>query len=457
MNRAIASAVCCLLLATVPLAYGAPKPGQASLDVDTPGCPTTFEAPACEARTAWSVSATTGTPTLVDPDGTAYGFEVTVTEGATTNYLLGSSEVVVTNSGDLPGQLSSVVVMLEQRNFTNSGDAPGPSGKNWDIVASAVANEAAACTDLGVARTCYGELSADGSSFVVLRDSNSNDVIALVDVLPIPPTSDNDGDGLRDEDEVDGVDNDGDGATDEDGACQDAVRFTVEYEFDLSALGLVGPGDPADPTDNLRVDMIVTFGSAGRRGGSGASCTADINCNGVIDADNAGTINVDESESRNIRSVQQRLEFDLPACVPVCASVTLESAGALSLDESCAAVTTSGLIDQGGIDQGGSVVIASAGQGATTTFSIEGTVTCGVGDCGTCVTAEATLSGGGCNDLIMGSPAPATFAVECAGDAPEIRPGDFCTLSLTDWGFSLLVRDFERDSVLQLSRWRDRW
>ena len=201
------------------------------------------------------------------------------------------------------------------------------------------------------------------------RYRRSNDVIALTSVLPIPASIDNDGDGLRDEDpalptdpslitggcavidndgdglydedpingidddndgliDEDDPDDDGDGLVDEDGACEDAVVIEFTYEFDVTGLG-IGQGDGVVPSaDDLRIDLIATFGSAGTRGNGGASCTLDANCNGVIDVDDPATPLVDESETDNIRSIQQRLRFDPTACVAACAPVTLTSPGA---------------------------------------------------------------------------------------------------------------------------------
>ena len=150
----------------------------------------------------------------------------------------------------------------------------------------------------------------------MLTDPDNNDVIALSDRVEIPPTLDNDGDGLRDEDgptpspgatqnscsasdndgdglfdedPIDGIDNDGDGLideddpdddgdglVDEDGACEDAVVIDFAFEFDITGLGLEGPGDGIVPSDDdLRIDLILTFDSGGFRGGTK---NVDIDC-----------------------------------------------------------------------------------------------------------------------------------------------------------------------------------
>jgi hypothetical protein len=394
---------------------------QASLDLDTAGCPTTFGPPVCEQQTQWSLSKTTTTGTLDNPNNEPFSFVVTVTEGKTTTVLTGAGQIVVTNSGDLSAVLSSIVSNLEKPNMMGTGDAPGPSGMNWDVLATALANESALCGD--TAEMCYGTATKSAGASLVLRDPNSNDIIALTGHLPIPPTIDNDGDGERDEDPVDGVDNDGDGLIDEDGACEDAVVINFEYSFDIAGLGLVAG-------ETLRLNLMSTFGSAGSRGGSGASCSADVNCNGVLDVDDPTTPDIDESETDNIRTIQQRLQFLMPECDPVCDAVELSDPGPTAEPPGCVAINTTLNVPAG------TMIAATGVEGAATEFMITGTVSCGTGDCSAAVTNEAVLT---CSDpsLITGSPATATFQVNCMGGGePEIDPGDFCTQTQGGWGSS---------------------
>ena len=50
------------------------KLSQASLDLDTHGCPTTFGQPSCEKQTQWSLDKTTEQDGMVDPEGEVFIF-----------------------------------------------------------------------------------------------------------------------------------------------------------------------------------------------------------------------------------------------------------------------------------------------------------------------------------------------------------------------------------------------
>jgi hypothetical protein len=415
--------------------------------MDTCGCPTWIGDPICEKWTYWSLNKTTEIDTLINPDVEPFSFTVTVTEGETSTILSADGQLIVTNSGDLSATLSSVVILLEEY-APGAGNAPGPSGQNWFYHKIAIASREEATgvmypTDGTVAVTAYGSnpydyFLANDDSKLVLYDPDTNDIIALNDVLPIPATLDNDGDGLRDEDPpmptdpdkitggcwvmdndedglidedpiagidndedglidedpIDGLDNDGDGLfdeddpdddgdglideddpdddgdglTDEDGACMDAVYINFHVEFDVTGLGVEGPGDGIVPSpDDWRIDTLITFGSAGARGGSGASGTFDVNLNGVIDIDDPETILVDESEKRNIRTIQQRKEFDPPLCDWINDMVTLEDLGAFADEPDCVDLTSSTLYED---------IYATEIPGTTHTFTVDGFVTC---------------------------------------------------------------------------------
>ena len=428
-----------------------PKLSQASLDLDTCGCPTTFGPPTCEKRTDWRLVKTLkSASSLTDPVMEPFQFEVRVIEGKTRKFVVGNGQIVVTNSGDLSAVLSSVVLSLEQ-SVSRNGDALGPSGRNWKVLRVALQNEAAACGN--TARTVYGDATATPGSKLVLYDSGPNDVIALNGVLPIPATKDNDGDGLRDEDapapcgvdndndgrvdedppngidddndgkiDEDGPDDDGDGKVDEDSACQDAVRINFRYCFDVTDIcHLI----EAPATDPLRLNMMVTFGSAGRRGGSGASGTVDVNCNNIIDVDDPSTPLIDESEKDNIRTIQQRSQFAPLVCKPVCQKVALKDPGAVSNDPTCVRVDETDTLDE--------CINATGVEGTTTTRLVNGKVSCIGSDCSTSVTNTATLTCDN-NDAISGSPASASFDVTCSSTTPDIETGDFCTQTQGGWG-----------------------
>jgi hypothetical protein len=387
----------------------------ASLDFDTCGCPSWFGDPTCEERTYWSIEKTTASGPFEDPENEPYSFTVTVTEGETAQTLTGEATLIITNSGDQTTYLSSIVVGLEKvaQKFVAPGNALGPSGKNWHVLAYAIENEAAECGD--TAKTAYGDATATPGANVVVYDATGNDIIALSSQYPLPPTIDNDGDGLRDEDPVytglndtanscaiidndgdglydedpidfdgegnpidndgdglfneDDPDDDGDGLVDEDGACEDAVIFIVRYEFDISGLGIEGPGDGIIPsTDDLRINLMGTFVAGGKRGGAP---DVDTNCNGVIDIADP---NCDPSQGfcydeRWVNTVQQRLVFDPIPCTPVCGEVTLTDEGiTVQSEEGCVVVT--------GGDGFTETIYATGNPGTVSEYYVEGTVDC---------------------------------------------------------------------------------
>lgn len=450
-----------LLLATQQLLSeeldrGKGRLSPASLDLDTCGCPTTFGIPVCEQRTQWSITKTTSTGPMQDPTDAPYSFTVAVTEGITEEFLTGEGTMVITNSGDQATYLSSVAVLLEDiHTGPGKGDAPGPSGKNWDILATAVRNKAPGnCGEVAV--TCYGDLAASAGAYIQILDSMGNDVGSILSDYPIPPTLDNDGDGLRDEDPAlpadpnditggcsvidndgdgyydedpvdfdedgnpidndgdglfneDDPDDDGDGLVDEDGACTDGVVIFIRYAFPTAGLGIDGPGDGVVPSDDdLRIDLIATFKAGGRRGGV---CSADVDCDGTPDD--------------WVRSIQQRLQFDPVPCTPICQTVTVNDDGASADDPDCVTVTS---------NAHNQTISATGTAGTTTMFTINGSVSCNGIECDAVVTNRATLTGDGCDGLIEGSPATASFAVMCSEVEPPIMPGDFCTQTQGGWG-----------------------
>ncbi len=446
----------------------------ASLDLDTCGCPTTFRPPVCEEQTSWTLDKTTDTEKLDDPDGAPFSFTVTVTEGPTEQTLIAEGTIRISNSGGQTPTLANVAVLLEDLT-PGQGDAPGPSGNNWTILAVTAENEHAACGNQ--AGTCYGVFDqSDGAKLILYTcggdPNNENDVIALSGGIEIPPAVDddndgmtgedpaledlfkgqncfgiidNDGDGLLDEDPIDGIDNDNDGLVDEDGPdddgdcpgdtngdgiicgpgdegvdedndCDDIVEICFVAEFDISGLGIEGPGDGIVPSaDDLRIDLLVTFKGGGKRGGT---CKLDVDCDGVLEDGKFG--NPDEGEG-HVRTVQQRLRFDPVECDPTCECVQLTDAGASANDPSCVGVISSTLDEE---------ICATGVEGTETVRTITGTVSCINGECGTDVSNTATLE---CEDnsLIEGSPASASFEVNC-GRPPDGE--DFCTQTQGGWG-----------------------
>jgi hypothetical protein len=431
--------------ATEHKGVGGGRLSPASLDLDTCGCPTTFGDPACEIRTEWELDKTTSTADQTDPVAEPFLFDVKVTEGPTGTVLTGEGQLVITNSGDQTPSLGNIAILLEEPwdgGPGNPAPAPGPSGRNWTVLAVATESEFAACGD--TAPTQYGLLTQTEGSNLILFNPDNNDVIALSDRVEIPPTQDNDGDGLRDEDPVytgandtanscsiidndndgsfdedpvDTIDNDNDGAideddpnddgddeTDEDGACEDAVIINFAYEFDLSGLGL-------EEGDLLRINLLTTFDALGTRGGS---AKVDIDCDG--------------DDEDDVRTVQQRHQFYLPACDELCQSVTLSDPG-VSTDLACVAIGNE-------VNNASDTIAATGTPGTMSTYTVTGDVSCQGIDCETSVSNQATLTGQGCDGLISGSPASDYFDVVCndGGDPEEPQPGDFCSQTQGGWG-----------------------
>jgi len=401
----------------VPAAGGEPicdpdaaRQSPASLDLDTCGCPTTFGDPAGEARTEWDLAKARGEnqPVLVvNPDGERIEFDVQVIEKETRTYLYGTGTINVTNSGCQDTYLTSVVLSLEepfQGSGKNKDPGLGPSDKNWTPLLVALVNKYSLCDGVarqypyGHAETCYGAVPRDEGTSLILYDEWGSDVTSHFGEITIPPTSDNDGDlwrdedlnpddgvnaplsggcraldqdgdGLYDEDPIDGIDNDGDGLIDEDDrdddqdglidedtACQDAVVIHFDYEFDITDLDL-----PAGGGSDLRLNLLATFKAGGRRGGI---CTADVDCNDQPDPG-----------EEHVRTIQQKHEFDMPAGEPTCEMVTLVDDGATAADGSCATVDSSSL--QQDITARGDCPVESSGDDPCVHwFEVEGTVSC---------------------------------------------------------------------------------
>jgi hypothetical protein len=184
----------------------------------------------------------------------------------------------ITNGGSAPATLGNIVVNLQRANKVKIG------GKNvpWVSVAACVANASAgsAATSASILAAASQENAAGnaaigpgnytvsgpvgtftetpGSGALEFKDADNNSLFSLV---PQPSLAA--------------------GAT---------VDLEYEAEFDSTALPSVGTG--------LRVELLVTFGNAGRRGGGGASA-------GSVDIDGDGAVDPDEA---NIRTVPARAE-----------------------------------------------------------------------------------------------------------------------------------------------------
>jgi hypothetical protein len=229
--------------------------GSASLNMNTPGCGTTFTPPAC-----------TGEHPL--------GEEMK-------QILTGRGQIVITNSGSLPAALASVAVSLEKAHTgSGAGNALGPSGKNWDVLLTAVAYRYQQCENLGVSKTAYGNIS-ETPGMARLFLSQDGQEVSLEDGIVVQPLKLPAGN-----------------------PCQDPNNVVIDfdYEFDITTLDIEGPGDGLVPTeDDLRINVMVTFGSGGKRSGTVA---VDLNCDGLIRG----------LEEQYARTIQQRFQFDPIAC-----------------------------------------------------------------------------------------------------------------------------------------------
>ncbi len=235
--------------------------GSASLDMNTPGCETDLA------------------------DATCAGLEERT--------LRARGQLILTNSGDRPATLASIAVILEKAREAEEPPSgyptprrqvppADPDAMEWEVVLTAVENRYANCD--GVAKTDYGDISATpGAGLFLYRDGQPISLSEEIVIYPLQrPYVDNDG-----------------------GRCEDTAKVVidVEYQFDITTLGIEGPGDGVVPSgDDLRVDMIVTFGSIGsRRIGSNR---LDLNCDDDFD---------DPGESY-ARSARKRSAFDRVAC-----------------------------------------------------------------------------------------------------------------------------------------------
>jgi hypothetical protein len=175
---------------------------------------------------------------------------------------------------------------------------------------------------------------------------------------------------------------------------------------------------------SLRTEVIVTFGNAGGRGGSGASATG-------IDIDGDGTVN--STFENHVRSVPVRLTSAVPAWVNCNDSAYLSDL-----------ITTTGSVvwnNEGGL---GDQPISASGSFSYSTFVAagSGTITNTVDlvgapnneDDACCKTAEATsfatvtVLEPDCGPNCSPPPPPCTVT----GDCPTT--GQFCTYTMGGWG-----------------------
>jgi hypothetical protein len=208
--------------------------------------------------------------------GNTITWSVTATKGATNaNMLTVDGFVSITNTGTAPATIGNIVVNLQRK----------PSVK-WVTASSDVAN-AFAGDAATTANLCSGASSEGLSSFtenscsgpLEFTDADSNTIFSLTPQQTIAV-----------------------GAT---------VNLLYSATFNNTCLGI-----PAG--EQVRMEVIVTFGNSGSRGGSGSSCTN-------IDVSGNGSLSPDET---NVRSVPCRVTRTVPVLQTCNSSVTLTDTGA---------------------------------------------------------------------------------------------------------------------------------
>lgn len=277
-------------------------------------------------NTAWTLTKTADASTINDGDTASW--TVTVTKGTTSDNILSVNGFVqVQNTGSADATIGNIVVNLQRRQIVGKketwvsvaadvADATnGDVATNANIVAAA-SQEKANLFNYTVSGAQGTFTETAGSGKLTFTDKDTNDIWAITPQQTIAP-----------------------GAT---------VNLLFSAEFNNTELGLA-------EGELVRAEVIVSFGNAGARGGSGASAqNIDINGNKNNDADEA-----------YVRSVPTRLTRAVPVLKACNAEVTLTDPG----------VSTTGTVTAPNFDNGG------IGDGATLTdsetFGVSATVTSG--------------------------------------------------------------------------------
>ncbi|HEX7898088.1 MAG TPA: hypothetical protein VF950_10035 [Planctomycetota bacterium] len=342
-------------------------------------------------ETAWSIGKTGA---LADGKVT---WTVTVVKGAVSDDVLsGFGFVRILNSGTAGATLGNIVVNLQRR-----------QGNKWVTASSDIANATqgdAAVKALLVAgassegKSCFEENAASGP--LVFTDANSNSLFSLVPAFTLPPGQ--------------------------------ALDLLFHADFNNSILGI-----PAG--ELVRFEVIVTFGNAGARGGSGASASwIDINGSGAL-----------EPHEKYVRSVPCRLTRGVP--------VLEECAKTVTLTDTAADVVATGTVGVSGFftDIGGGTGVQELSASGVFTTSVLVTP----GALGGTVTNTASLDSPGDEitlegplDLLTGLPSY-SYEVECCPglhlrasstvvilslespeDPPGHQEGDYLTYTQGGWG-----------------------
>jgi len=335
-------------------------------------------------------------------EGTAT-WTVTVTRGATTdNELVVDGYVQVQNTGTAAATIGNIVVNL-QRQVT--------VGKKtyWISAAADVADATA-----GDAATAANIVAAGSAESAALNASNGPMNYALN-----PSNSAN------------GVFSEGAGS----GALEftDAVGNTA---FSLTPQKTLAPGETVDllfsaafnnsqlniPAGaSVRAEILVTFGNAGARGGSGASAQN-------IDINGSGAVNADES---NVRTVPTRITRTVPALEACNDSVTLSD----TADDISATGTVTFSNFSTDIGEGAGTQVVTESGTFTTSVDVDG------GADGGTIANTAYLSGESDDVVVNGPIDPATglpiysYTFSCCTGVSD-EASSVLDVGATDDGFS---------------------
>jgi hypothetical protein len=345
---------------------------------------------------------------VASPTDVTWTITATKTAGAKT--ICADGYMQVTNTGSAPATIGNIVVNLQKpRTGPNTGgcrnvpwvsaaadvaDATnGNSAASVNIVASA-SSEVAACNTIqgppnytvsGAQGTFVTSL---GSGDLEFTDANSNDIWALTLPQMIQP-----------------------GGT---------VNLFFSAKFDNDVLGL------AD-LQSLRPEVIVSFGNAGARGGSGSTASnIDVNGNGSIDPDEANVRSVPTRVTEGLQELQQcNDEVMLTDTLSSTGTAGYENVGGdtFPLTTSTGGNWTVTATVTGG-DSGGTVTntVELVGEG------VELVLTYNTGEIdpisGLPITAEKTFTCCEAADLTKNS------SVDVNAPAAEISAGDYCTYAI---------------------------
>jgi hypothetical protein len=212
--------------------------------------------------TSWSLQKTADQGEITGSGSVVW--TVTATKGETSSrFLTFGGWLRISNSGSAPATIGNIVVNLQRK-----------SGKSWKTISSDIADATLggdATTALVVSGASSEGLSSftenAGSGNLKFTDAANNTIFSLVPGKALAP----------------------------------AERVDLVYlaDFNNTVLGI-------PEGESVRLEVIVTFGNSGARGGSGASAkNIDINGNGLLDQDESYVRSVPCRITRSIPLLEQ--------------------------------------------------------------------------------------------------------------------------------------------------------